>query len=282
MLATDTSTANYWITNPTNTFEDNVAAGSEFYGIWYEIMHGSSGASVGLDFCPPGMQLSASRNIISHSSLRFGLRTFDLFATKFPCSNPKPDTVTGKDPLSPNIESVFSNYLIYKSSEAHIYAEKQGYTTYDNFKMIDSLQFGVRFEDCNGTVEPGCTLKNSMIALSTGPNYEPITAVTVVGTPRTEGMFLDTVDIFNYNAGTTLIEECMTCSNIKTVNTAARIYTYRKIGWINCTGFTKGIKWSSKFKNGAMDSPDGSLCNGLGLSSQYTACSVVFKHKHNV
>lgn len=35
MLSTDTSTASYWVTNPTNTFINNVAAGSQFYGIWY-------------------------------------------------------------------------------------------------------------------------------------------------------------------------------------------------------------------------------------------------------
>jgi hypothetical protein len=92
MLTTDVSAANYWVTNPSNTFENNVAAGSDFYGVWYEIMKKSSGAAVGLKLCPQNMMLSASRNIISHSSLRYGLRTFDLYATTVPCSSVKPGT----------------------------------------------------------------------------------------------------------------------------------------------------------------------------------------------
>jgi hypothetical protein len=37
MLQTDTSTASYWITNPTNIVRYNHAAGGNFYGFWYEI-----------------------------------------------------------------------------------------------------------------------------------------------------------------------------------------------------------------------------------------------------
>ncbi len=37
MLQTDTSVASFWVTNPTNDFYGNRAAGSDFYGIWYEI-----------------------------------------------------------------------------------------------------------------------------------------------------------------------------------------------------------------------------------------------------
>lgn len=35
MLQTDISVASFWITNPTNDFYGNRAAGGDFYGIWY-------------------------------------------------------------------------------------------------------------------------------------------------------------------------------------------------------------------------------------------------------
>lgn len=35
MLQTDTSSASFWITNPTNDVIDNAAAGGDFYGFWY-------------------------------------------------------------------------------------------------------------------------------------------------------------------------------------------------------------------------------------------------------
>ena len=37
MMATDTSVASFWITNPSNDVYGNHAAGSEFYGMWYEL-----------------------------------------------------------------------------------------------------------------------------------------------------------------------------------------------------------------------------------------------------
>lgn len=76
----------------------------------------------------------------------------------------------GKNPDSPNLLSTFQDYVIFKSSVSHIYGELQGYTNYQNFVMIDSKEFGVRFEDCNKTVEP-TTVLDSLIALSTGPNF---------------------------------------------------------------------------------------------------------------
>lgn len=85
MLATDTSVACYWVTNPSNTFTENAAAGSQFYGAWYEIMSESAGASDGMHLCPPNLQLSLSSKITVHSSQRYGLRTFGVFATTIPC-----------------------------------------------------------------------------------------------------------------------------------------------------------------------------------------------------
>jgi hypothetical protein len=35
MLQTDVNTVTFWITNPTNDFEGNHAAGGDYYGFWY-------------------------------------------------------------------------------------------------------------------------------------------------------------------------------------------------------------------------------------------------------
>lgn len=37
MLQSDITVASYWVTNPYNTVRRNRAAGSDFYGFWYEI-----------------------------------------------------------------------------------------------------------------------------------------------------------------------------------------------------------------------------------------------------
>jgi len=45
MMQTDMSVASFWITNPYNHFRFNRAAGSDFYGFWYEIKERPDGPS---------------------------------------------------------------------------------------------------------------------------------------------------------------------------------------------------------------------------------------------
>lgn len=57
LLQSDISVASYWITNPYNTVRRNHAAGSDFYGFWYEIKEHPDGPSATSDICPMGMPL---------------------------------------------------------------------------------------------------------------------------------------------------------------------------------------------------------------------------------
>jgi len=56
-MQTDVSVASFWITNPYNHLRYNHAAGSDFYGIWYEIKPHPDGPSATLDICPIGNML---------------------------------------------------------------------------------------------------------------------------------------------------------------------------------------------------------------------------------
>lgn len=85
MLQTDTSVASFWITNPTNDFYGNRAAGGDFYGFWYEIKSNPDGPSATNDVCPPGNPLGYVANNVAHSNIRFGLRIFKLYSRKYPC-----------------------------------------------------------------------------------------------------------------------------------------------------------------------------------------------------
>lgn len=76
MLQTDISVASYWITNPLNTVRYNHAAGSDFYGLWYEIKPNPDGASATTDICPTGLPLGECHDNVAHSNDRFGLRIF--------------------------------------------------------------------------------------------------------------------------------------------------------------------------------------------------------------
>ena len=86
MMQTDTSVASFWITNPSNDVYGNHAAGSDFYGIWYEIKPRPDGPSATMDVCPIGNPLGNVYNNVAHSNTRFGLRLFKLISRTYPCS----------------------------------------------------------------------------------------------------------------------------------------------------------------------------------------------------
>lgn len=116
MLQTDTSVASFWVTNPTNDFYGNHAAGGDFYGFWYEIKPNPDGPSATNDVCPTGNPLGYVANNVAHSYTRFGLRVFQLFSRKYPCRSVRNDS-NANDPwqFNPSIPSVFYNFTIYKN-----------------------------------------------------------------------------------------------------------------------------------------------------------------------
>jgi hypothetical protein len=116
MLQTDISVASYWITNPTNDVYGNRAAGSDFYGFWYEIKERPDGPSATNDVCPIGNPLGKFYNNIAHSNVRFGLRIFKLFSRMYPCDDVR-NSSNPEDPWAdnPSQTSTFSNFTAYKN-----------------------------------------------------------------------------------------------------------------------------------------------------------------------
>lgn len=86
MLQTDISVASFWITHPFNHVRFNHAAGSDFYGMWYEIKAHPDGPSASNDICPIGCLLGESHDNVAHSNVRFGLRIKELASATYPCN----------------------------------------------------------------------------------------------------------------------------------------------------------------------------------------------------
>ena len=122
-MQTDTSVASYWITNPTNDVYGNHAAGSDFYGFWYEIKLNPDGPSATNDVCPRGNPLGYVANNVAHSNKRFGLRIFHLYARKYPCQKIN-NYGNEVDPWAsnPSMNSTFYNFTIYKNQEDAVLA----------------------------------------------------------------------------------------------------------------------------------------------------------------
>jgi hypothetical protein len=122
MMQTDMSVASFWVTNPTNTLRYNHAAGSDFYGIWYEIKENPDGPSATEDICPIGNPLEESHDNVAHSNVRFGLRIFQLSARQDPCKPARNDSLVDPWSENPSIESKFYNYVLWKNGEAGLLA----------------------------------------------------------------------------------------------------------------------------------------------------------------
>lgn len=219
MLQTDTSVASFWITNPTNDFVDNVAAGSDFYGIWYELKEHPDGPSATIDVCPMGNPLGTVTNNVAHSNIRFGLRIFILASRMYPC-DPVRNNTDPNDPWSynPSQASVFQNFTIYKSKEDGVLSEETGNVVFDRFIIAESFHAGVEFYIANMTKEaPGLT--NSVIigmsvnnAHSDTTNYTNGMAAAITG--RTGTYKLSNIKVYNFPAGSIFLQTCRFCDNL--------------------------------------------------------------------
>lgn len=77
LLGSDSRPATFWITNPDNTFHDNVAAGSKGFGYWCAFPASPTGLSVGDPDLPRTTPLREFADNVAHSNNSGGLNVDD-------------------------------------------------------------------------------------------------------------------------------------------------------------------------------------------------------------
>jgi len=121
LLPSDNTVASFWITNPDNTFIDNVAAGSDENGFWLSLPEHPNGAFQGTDQSkatwPRRTRIREFRNNTAHSNFDGFMfdrninvdNTFGLAGNAYgPKENPA-------DPNSKSLETHFENLTTYKN-----------------------------------------------------------------------------------------------------------------------------------------------------------------------
>lgn len=216
MMQTDTSVASFWVTNPTNHFYGNHAAGGDFYGIWYEIKSNPDGPSATNDVCPIGNPLGYVANNVAHSNTRFGLRIFKLYSRKYPC-RPVRDNSNATDPWysNPSSPAVYHNFTIYKNLEAGVLSEQTGHVMFNNFTIAENYRAGVEFYEANFTREM-VSVNNCAIIGQSQTNVAADTSnytngMAAVITPRTGQSNITNTRFYNYPAGSIAIITCSHC-----------------------------------------------------------------------
>lgn len=218
MLQTDTSVASFWVTNPSNDFYGNHAAGSDFYGIWYEIKPNPDGPSATNDVCPMGNPLGDVRDNVGHSNVRFGLRIFILYARQYPCEPIRDDSIAN-DPWqkNPSITSTFKNFILYKNMEDAVLAEQTGDVVFQNFTVGENYRSGFEFHLANFTRKPPLVIDSAVIGKSqtnaavVGTNYT--LGMSGIMTPKTGVTNFTNIRFYNFPAGSILIQTCVLCDD---------------------------------------------------------------------
>jgi cell migration-inducing and hyaluronan-binding protein len=143
LLPSDNTVASYWITNPANSYIDNVAAGSDQVGFWLSLPEHPNGAFLGtevsLNTWPRRTPLREFRGNVAHSNFDGFLfdrninedNTFGLTGNAFvPVENPA-------DPDSENVETVFEDLTSYKNRNGGIWGRGELHI-FRNMKLADN------------------------------------------------------------------------------------------------------------------------------------------------
>lgn len=116
LLPSDDRPATFWVTNPDNHLEGNVAAGSQGIGFWYALPDRPLGPSAGEPDLPRRTPLGVFRDNVAHSNQRGG-----LFVDHGPRADGEVETTSYRpievpgDTESAVVTANFENLLAYKN-----------------------------------------------------------------------------------------------------------------------------------------------------------------------
>jgi hypothetical protein len=143
LLPSDNTVASFWITNPNNTYRDNVAAGSDSNGFWMSLPEHPNGAFEGTDIAkatwPRNMHVREFKGNVAHSN-------YDAFMMDRNIAANNSFGVTGNmhiarenplDSRSRIVETVFEDMTAYKNRNGGFWGRGE-MRTIRNYKAADN------------------------------------------------------------------------------------------------------------------------------------------------
>ena len=143
LLPSDNTVASYWITNPDNTYRDNVAAGSDSNGFWMSLPEHPNGKFEGTEISrntwPRNMSIREFKGNTAHSN-------YDAFMMDRNIAANNTFGVTGNmhiarenpaDSRSKIVETVFQDLTAYKNRNGGFWGRGE-MRTYRNIKSADN------------------------------------------------------------------------------------------------------------------------------------------------
>jgi hypothetical protein len=180
LLPSDNTAASFWITNPDNSYIDNVAAGSDETGFWLSLPEHPQGAfkdsEVSKTIWPRRTPMRAFRGNVSHSNFDGFMfdrnvnedNTFDLSFSAFtPLENPA-------DPNSEMVETHFDNLTSYKNRNGGVWTRGE-LLIFSNAKLADNAIGMTNSTGTFGSERFTARLVDSLVVGETGNTGNPTT-----------------------------------------------------------------------------------------------------------
>jgi cell migration-inducing and hyaluronan-binding protein len=178
LIPSDNTVSAYWITNPDNTYRDNVSAGSDSTGFWLAFPEHPTGAFADSDLSkttwPRRTKLREFKGNVSHSN-------FDSFMGD---RAPRADghfavggyvaLVNPADANSAQAENLVEDFTSYKNRNSGIWARGE-LRLYKNLKMADN---GIGFTQASGNLGQSAYTSRVVDSLFVGETEN-------IGNPRT-------------------------------------------------------------------------------------------------
>jgi hypothetical protein len=153
LLPSDNTVAAYWITNPDNTFIDNVAAGSDANGFWLSLPEHPIGKFLGTDIAqniwPRRTKFREFRNNTAHSNFDGfmfdrNINVENVFGLAGPSYMPKENPA---DPNSKSVDALFENLTSYKNRNGGVWGRGERHV----FKNLKSADNAIGFTSSTGS-----------------------------------------------------------------------------------------------------------------------------------
>lgn len=130
----DMMPAGIFVTNPQNTIEANVVAGSDAYGIAYFL---APSTTFDKTTCPEGIPLLSSKDNIVHSNKMAGLMIMNYAPRRNPCAPARNNSLPNPWSTNQPVQAEFINYAVY-ANPVGVSAQNIGQLKFTDFSFGDN------------------------------------------------------------------------------------------------------------------------------------------------
>ena len=248
---------------------NNVAGGSEFDGISYELKLRSDGESSSPFVCPRGTPATLQSNLV-HSNKRAGLRITNLISSTLTCRPVVDPTLLnpwGLALANPLLPLSILNYTAHANGLG-IWIGNSGALLISNTQVADFARAGIRVDSTN-TSQNNITVSNTNIVgqtASSNPGQTIGSAMFGLITPRANWVQLSSLQFSNFASFMTVMQVCSDC-NMPAVESLGAKYLYtNNVNYTNING--SYLSWNGPAQYFNFFNSDNSLTTPFNTGSR--------------